>query len=383
VVHVALAGLGLDGVEPLGEAEVGQRERAQDLRLAAGKEARAVDARKDGDLGRRRTDLVERPKVRPLAVLQIERPERLLLDGRERGGDLRYLLLVAALHELRLQVGERLAAGAAVGLDYAVLDPVEVLGAEICEERVLLGRLDLLLGLAVLGGPGVYGGGLGHDGHLGELQRLDHDVLWHLVGAGLDHRDGLLGAGHDEVEVALLYLGVRGVEDKVAVERAADAHGADRAVERQVGEGERRGGADHADGVVRGVLVGDEDGADDLYLVVVVLGEERPYGPVGEPGGQDGPVGRPALALEEAAGDLARRRHPLLYVHAQGRKVAPGRGLDERVAVESRTVSPSWTVTEPPACLASLPVSSTTERSPTGISRRMLSPLCFWWGGRT
>ena len=38
MVHVALARLRLDGVEPLREAEVGQSQRAQDLRLAPRKE---------------------------------------------------------------------------------------------------------------------------------------------------------------------------------------------------------------------------------------------------------------------------------------------------------------------------------------------------------
>src|SRR5215213_5704157 len=60
-----------------------------------------------------------------------------------------------------------------------------------------------------------------------------------------------------------------------------------------------------------------------------------------------------------------------------GKNVAPGRGASERVAVDSIIVSPSLAVTAPPACLASFPVSSTIERSPTGISRRILcsSPL--------
>jgi hypothetical protein len=55
----------------------------------------------------------------------------------------------------------------------------------------------------------------------------------------------------------------------------------------------------------------------------------------------------------------------------KGKNVAPGRGFDERVAVESMVVSPKLAVTAPPACLASFPVSSTIDRSPTGISRRI------------
>src|SRR3712207_5464127 len=63
----------------------------------------------------------------------------------------------------------------------------------------------------------------------------------------------------------------------------------------------------------------------------------------------------------------------------KGKNVAPGRGASERVAVDSIIVSPSLAVIAPPACLASFPVSSTIERSPTGMSRRILcsSPLVF------
>src|SRR5215212_2586809 len=63
----------------------------------------------------------------------------------------------------------------------------------------------------------------------------------------------------------------------------------------------------------------------------------------------------------------------------RGKIVAPGRGTSERVAVDSTIVSPSLAVTDPPAWRASFPVSSTIERSPTGISKRIFfSPLDFW-----
>ena len=39
---------------------------------------------------------------------------------------------------------------------------------------------------------------------VGEAQRLDDDRLGDLLGAGLDHDDGVPGAGDDEVEVGLL-----------------------------------------------------------------------------------------------------------------------------------------------------------------------------------
>src|SRR5918993_657688 len=55
----------------------------------------------------------------------------------------------------------------------------------------------------------------------------------------------------------------------------------------------------------------------------------------------------------------------------KGKKSTPGLGAAERVAVASTTVSPSWVSTAPPAWRASIPVSSTIDRSPTGISKRI------------
>jgi hypothetical protein len=142
----------------------------------------------------------------------------------------------------------------------------------------------------MLESPLLYRLGLVLDDLLGELQGLHNDVLGHLVRPGLDHGDGFLGSGDHEVEVALCDLGVGRVEDELAVERTSDAHGPDRAVKGQVGECERRRSPEHANGVIRGVLVGDQNGAYDLYLVVIVLGEEWPERPIREPRGQDRPL---------------------------------------------------------------------------------------------
>ena len=76
-------------------------------------------------------------------------------------------------------------------------------------------------------------------------------------------------------------------------------------------------------------------------------------------------VGRP-FALEEAAGKLARGRHPLAIIAGQREEIArPGAGRTPRP--HSTTVSPYWTRQLPAACLASSPVSM--ERIPAPILR--------------
>ncbi len=88
------------------------------------------------------------------------------------------------------------------------------------------------------------------------------------------------------------------------------------------------------------LLVGAEDGDDDLGLVAVAVGEAGAQRPVDEPGGQDGGVGRPPLPTEERAGDLAGGVHALFDVDGEGEEVDPfadarggvGGGQDDGVA---------------------------------------------------
>ncbi len=146
-------------------------------------------------------------------------------------------------------------------------------------------------------------------------------------GAGLDHRETFLRADDDQVEVvAALHRGERRVDDELPVD-LGDAHGADRAGERHRAQHERGRGPVDAEDVVPGDEIGRQHGADDLHLVAVALRPERPDRAVDHPRGQDRPLGGASLALEEAAGDLPGRVHPLLDIHREREKVGAFAGL--------------------------------------------------------
>ena len=156
-----------------------------------------------------------------------------------------------------------------------------------------------------------------------ELERLEDRVLGDLVSAGLDHRERLARADDDEVERRLLELLERRVEDELVVD-ATDANGADRAEERQRRDHERCRRAVDAEDVVRRDEVRREDGADDLHLVAEALRPERPDRAVDHPRGERRPLGRAALALEEAARNLPGGVHLLLDVDRQREEVRVG-----------------------------------------------------------
>ena len=158
------------------------------------------------------------------------------------------------------------------------------------------------------------------DLHVGDAQRLDDLLFLDLFGACFDHDDGVFGAADHQIEGGVFDLFHLGIDDILAVD---DGHTnrAERPQEGDPGNGQRGRRPDHRQDVVGVLVVDGKDGAHDLRLVHVALGEQRPDGPVDLPGGEDGLVRGTRLALDEAAGDLAGCVHALLDVHGQREEV--------------------------------------------------------------
>ena len=166
------------------------------------------------------------------------------------------------------------------------------------------------------------------DGLLGDLGSSVFVVLPGVLGAArLDHHDRDIivdgAAGDDELERGLVTLLIGRMWRPLALGRPRDADGADRAFERDARDHQGRGGGVDGHDVVGVLLVGAEDGADDLGLVAIAVDERRPEGPVDQPTGQDGVIGGATLTPEERAGDLPRCVRPLLDVHGEGEEVNP------------------------------------------------------------
>jgi hypothetical protein len=159
-----------------------------------------------------------------------------------------------------------------------------------------------------------------------EREGLEDRLLGNLLGTCLDHRQRLLGADDEQIELRLLHLLHRGVDDQPVLDQA-DADGSNRAQEGQRGDHQRGRDAVDAKRVMGRDEVGGEHRSDALHLVAEALRPERPNRAVGHPGGQDRPFGRAPLALEKAAGDLAGGVHALLYVDCQREEVGALAGL--------------------------------------------------------
>ena len=111
-------------------------------------------------------------------------------------------------------------------------------------------------------------------GAVAEQDGVGHDVLGDDRGAGLDHHDGVAGAGDDEVDVGALEVLDGRVDHELAVD-AADPHGADGAQERDLADRQRARRGERAEDVDLILLIGREDRDHDLDVVLVALREER------------------------------------------------------------------------------------------------------------
>ena len=157
---------------------------------------------------------------------------------------------------------------------------------------------------------------------MGEHHGAEHLVLGQLLGLGFDHHHRVAGAGDDQVELAFGELRLARVEDVFALDET-DARGADRAHERHSGERQRGRRGDHRDDVGLVLAVVGEDLRDAQDFVVEAFGEQRPDRTVDQSAGQRFLFGRPALALEEAAGNASRGREFFLVVDGQREEVLP------------------------------------------------------------
>ncbi len=185
-----------------------------------------------------------------------------------------------------------------------------------------------VLGMGVRGHPGRFAEAMLEGDEVlihpvGGQDRLGHLGLGQLLAEPLDHDHGLVGARHDQVEVAGLHLLGRGERDELALD-PAEPDGPDRAEERDVGgQDERsRGAEDRQDVRVIHAVGGDRPGLD-LDFVAIVGREQGANRPVDQARGEDFLGRGAAFSLDESAGELAGGIDLFPVVHRQREEVEP------------------------------------------------------------
>ena len=174
------------------------------------------------------------------------------------------------------------------------------------------------------------------------FESFHHLLLRHLLGTGLDHDEAVLAAGNDEIQLALLTLLERRVDDILIVHQA-DAHAGDRLLERNLRDGERsRCAGDCQDvGVVFGIR--GQHQRDDLRFVPPAGRKQRADRSIDDSARQDFLLGGFAFTFEESTGDAAGRVGVFAIVDRERQKIdafpwvrcTTRRHQDDRVAVSN------------------------------------------------
>jgi len=338
VMDVVLRRLGSEAVDDLLVAEGAERRDREDLSLATREEAGAMRARQQADFARYRADFFDFAAVRADLLMRDHVTHDGLLEVVDGDGDL-FVHLRVELEEVLHRVGRDLGdVGVAVELVRVAHGGVEAVLGVVADGLLHLVRdeeeLRLALLLAAVGLDALLELDEALDFLVAEQDGVEDDVFRQLVGAGLNHHDGIVGAGDGEVQRRDLALLFGRVDDKLIVD-AADAHARNRSHERDVGDGQGARCANHGGELRRVVLLDGEDGRDDLDVVAEAFREQRADWAVNQARAEDGVARRASLALDEASRDLACRIHLLFVVDRQREEVdafarlSRGRGRDE------------------------------------------------------
>jgi hypothetical protein len=301
-------------------------ERGSDQRLcfSAREERRAVGARQERHLRADRPRLGRLATIHPDALLEDHPPDFLLLELVEILADLGPAEPVRV--DRRQDVMGQLRQ--ALRSDGLLRDPdgvADSAAGRLTDQRLergflVRGSIEFPSRLARQFGERALGADKPPALLVREGNRLEHRVLRHLEGPGLDHHHRVFGRGDDQVERAPIEIGKARVHDQTAVDEP-DAHRAEGPQERDPGHAHRRGCAVHRQDARVVLLIRGDRERDQLDLVTKALGKERPERPVDEPGGQDLLLGRTPLALEEPAGDPPAGVGSLPIVDAQREEV--------------------------------------------------------------
>ena len=336
-----------------------ERRRHHRLGLAPSEESDAVGARHAPHLAHDRTDLVrgaaidthvlgEHPLAQDLATEIVQDRAGLSGQGVEPvpavlpvGEALGLHLLVAiGVDDLGLDLGLDLPdRGAALVLRrdlHRIGEPSLGLAADLSLQRRRirrLGRHDLRL-------PDLALQFLDHLDHglqfaVGVLESREDLVLGNLVATPFDHHDGTAASGDDQLDVALLELLRRRVDDVILI-HPSEADCRDRTDERKLRNRERRRGTHERAHVGRVIGVAREHRRDHVGLVVVAVRKQRADRAIDEARDEHLAVCEASFAFEEATGDLSSGRKLLDEVDGEwkevdaGARLRPGGGDEHR-----------------------------------------------------
>ena len=325
MVHIPLFGFFKGGVQLLRVPQGAQGADGQNLSLAAGEQAGAVDTGNDAHFGSQGPHIGEAAAVYALALVQDQAADHILLQ------------LVHTLAQL----------GGAVGIFFGKM--LVHIGSDGIDASVADGLVIGVYGL-FHGVHGIALDGLEHlfrdlhagiDGGLLKVFGLDvadeldqvlddlvtffdggqHHVVGELVGTGFDHDHLFHAAGNGQLQAGVFALLAVGTDDIAIFLGIAHLDAGNGAPPGDVGHGQGNGSAQHGGYLGRIVIIHAHDGAVDAHIVAHIAGEEGADLAVDHAGDQDGLLAGTALAAQEAAGDAPHGIELFFKIHAERKEI--------------------------------------------------------------
>ena len=158
------------------------------------------------------------------------------------------------------------------------------------------------------------------DDRMTKENRFLNHLLRQLIGASFDHQDSILGSGDNQIELAFFHLFHSRVHYIFLID-ITDPYASNRSIERNIGNRQGAGSADHRNDIRCVILVHRNNRRNDVHIIAEPIGKQGPNRSVNHPGTQNSSFGRTAFPFDKAAGNFSYRIHSLFIIHRQREKI--------------------------------------------------------------
>ena len=159
-----------------------------------------------------------------------------------------------------------------------------------------------------------------------EKDRLQHLLLRNFACSSFNHYNRIAGTANNDVQTAVGHLGHTRIDDKHVIDEA-DTHRRNGAGKGNLGAAQSRGRTNQCANVRIVVLVGREDGRNDLRFPPESLRQKWPETPIHEARRESRLLGGSSFTTDEAAGYLACGVELLFVINRQGHEIHSPNGL--------------------------------------------------------
>ena len=149
---------------------------------------------------------------------------------------------------------------------------------------------------------------------------VQHGFFGYFLRTCFNHQDSILGAGNSQIQLRNCCLSNSRVDDEFAINQAY-THTGDRTFKGNIRNRQCTGCTDHSRHIGSIVGVNGNSGSNDLYIVVIALGEHGANRTVNQAAGQNSLLAGTTFTFNKTTGDLTHSVHLFFKINSQREKV--------------------------------------------------------------